>query len=207
MLAYLQGDKFSLAVDAGYSARHVDEFYQALAERGLKPPDFTVLTHWHYDHAFGLHQISGMSIAHKKTNAFLLEQQTKARQAGYMDILKREDSCFAKEYQNENELKISLADMQFDKEIVLALGGLTVRIFHAESPHSQDTVCLYAQEEKILFLGDATSEDFFNNGYLDKAKLGRLVEMIEQTDCVYCVLSHAEPLLKADLLDYLYTIL
>ena len=30
MLAYLKGDKFSLAVDAGYSASHVRDFYRAI---------------------------------------------------------------------------------------------------------------------------------------------------------------------------------
>ena len=30
MLAYVQGDAFSLAIDAGYSASHVKDFYGAL---------------------------------------------------------------------------------------------------------------------------------------------------------------------------------
>ena len=30
MLAYLKGDKLSLAVDAGYSAAHVQDFYEAV---------------------------------------------------------------------------------------------------------------------------------------------------------------------------------
>ena len=58
MLAYVKGDKFSLAVDAGYSKKHVQDFYRALRSCDLKEPDFTVITHWHYDHTFGL-QCSG----------------------------------------------------------------------------------------------------------------------------------------------------
>ena len=30
MLAYVKGDKFSLAVDAGYSKKHVQDFYLSL---------------------------------------------------------------------------------------------------------------------------------------------------------------------------------
>ena len=52
MLAYVKGDKFSLAVDAGYSKKHVQDFYRALRSCDLKEPDFTVITHWHYDHTF-----------------------------------------------------------------------------------------------------------------------------------------------------------
>ena len=97
MLAYVKGDKFSLAVDAGYSKKHVQDFYRALRSCDLKEPDFTVITHWHYDHTFGLHDISGVSIAHQKTNLFLREQQDRANDKKYIDILKKDDTHFAKD--------------------------------------------------------------------------------------------------------------
>ena len=87
MLAYVKGDKFSLAVDAGYSKKHVQDFYRALRSCDLKEPDFTVITHWHYDHTFGLHDISGVSIAHPKTNLFLREQQDRANDKKYICLL------------------------------------------------------------------------------------------------------------------------
>lgn len=207
MLAYIKGDKFSLVVDAGYSDDHVNDFYELLDREKLKKPDFTVITHWHYDHTFGMHHIQGTSIAHYKTNQFLKEQQENAANSAYIDILKRQDPYFEKEYSNKNELRIVLSDMEFDNEITINLGGLTAKLFHTISPHSEDTVCIYIPEEKILFLGDSTSEDFFNNGYMDKAKLQSLIEMIEDTDCIYCILSHCEPLKKEELLEYLYTVL
>ena len=45
MLAYLKGDKLSLAVDAGYSASHVQDFYEAAESEHFRKPDFTVITH------------------------------------------------------------------------------------------------------------------------------------------------------------------
>ena len=90
MLAYLKGDKFSLAVDAGYSASHVRDFYRAIEEEQFNEPDFTVITHWHYDHTFGMHAINGISIAHDKTNGFLKDQQEQAVDPGYIEILKKE---------------------------------------------------------------------------------------------------------------------
>ena len=71
MLAYINGSRISLAIDAGNSAAHVDEFYGALAEADLKKPDITVITHWHWDHTFGMHHIHGLSAAHMKTNEML----------------------------------------------------------------------------------------------------------------------------------------
>lgn len=39
MLSYIKGDQLSLAIDAGGSASHVDDFYRALELEGLKKPD------------------------------------------------------------------------------------------------------------------------------------------------------------------------
>jgi len=207
MLAYLRGSKFSLAIDAGYSSEHVDSFYAALEQAGLRPPDFTAVTHWHYDHTFGLHRISGISIAYERTNEFLREQQRNASDPGYFDLLKQADIHFAREYRNLPAPRIVPADLSFRERLVLDLGGLTAQLFHAEAPHSEDTVCIYVPEERVLFLGDATSEDFFNGSPMDQNKLRQLVRMIEGTPCMFCVLSHAEPLSKDALLAYLYTIL
>ncbi|WP_245719776.1 hypothetical protein [Paenibacillus tianmuensis] len=83
---------------------------------------------------------------------------------------------------------------------------MTARVFHVESPHSEDTVHIHIPEEKILFLGDSTSEDFFNDGYMDKNKLKALINVIESIDCQYCILGHTDPLTKSDLLHYLNTL-
>lgn len=207
MLAYLKGDKFSLAIDAGYSGSHVQDFYRAIEAESFNKPDFTVITHWHYDHTFGMYAINGISIAHDKTNVFLKDQQEQAMHPGYIEVLKKEDAHFRKEYWGQNKLNIVLSDVTFSDNMTLDLGGITARIFHTVSPHSEDTVCVYVPEEKVLFLGDSTSEDFFNGGYMDKDKLQALIQMIESTDCDFCILSHCEPLAKEELLCYLESIL
>lgn len=207
MLAYLKGDRFSLAVDAGYSASHVQDFYRAIEAERLSRPDFTVITHWHYDHTFGMHAINGISIAHDRTNRFLEDQQKQAEDPGYIEIIKAEDVHFGKEYCGQDKLTIVLSDVSFSDRLTLDLGGITAQIFHTVSPHSEDSVCLYVPEEKVLFLGDSTSEDFFNGGNMDKEKLRSLVRMIQSTDCVYCILGHCEPLAKEDLLCYLEGVL
>ena len=122
-------------------------------------------------------------------------------------ILRLSHTGFMKEYCGQDKLNIVLSDVSFSNQLTLDLGGITARIFHTVSPHSEDTVCVYVPEEKVLFLGDSTSEDFFNGGYMDKDKLKSLMCMIQTTDCKYCILSHCEPLAKEDLLCYLESIL
>jgi glyoxylase-like metal-dependent hydrolase (beta-lactamase superfamily II) len=207
MLAYLNGDKIALAIDAGNSADHVDEFYKCLETERLKKPDLTVITHWHWDHTLGMHHIHGLSIAQCKTNEFLNQERDKLSDRAYVKFLKQNDKCLGREYIDNKRIVVVLSDIQFEKELILNLGGLTAKIFHTASPHSEDTVFIYIPEEKILFLGDSTSEDFFNNGYMDKDKLKALINLIEGLDCNYCILSHADPLTKSNLLDYLKSIL
>lgn len=206
MLAYIKGDKLSLAIDAGYSSSHVQDFYHAIELENFKKPDFTVITHWHYDHTFGMHAIDGISVAYDKTNEFLKNQQERAKDANYIEVLRKKDVHFRKEYCKQNRLNIVLADFTFSDKLTLNLGGIISHIFHTVSPHSEDTTCIYVPEENVLFLGDSTSGDFFNDGYMDIDKLNSLIQTIQSIDCDYCILSHCEPLRKKDLLAYLYSI-
>lgn len=203
LLGYIQGDRHTLAIDAGYSAAHVWDFYRTLGNQGLPLPEFTVLTHWHYDHTFGLHAVHGLRIAHQRTNDFLYQQQRLARDPAYLAQLRAEDPHFRLEYPDPSKVCIQPADLIFPDSLTLDLGHCTARIFHTPSPHSEDTTCILIPEEGVLFLGDATSEDFFNNGYMDRAKLTHLTDTIRSIDCSLCVLSHCDPLSKADLLAYL----
>ena len=204
LLGYVVGQDYSMAIDAGYSRSHVNDFYNAIQKCGFRKPDFTVLTHWHYAHTLGLRAISGVSVAHEKTNAYLKEEQKKAKNENYIDILKKEDAYFAKEYENSNKLEIELPDMEFTKDFQLDLGDAEVYIFRSVSTHTDDAVCIYISTEKVLFLGDATSEDYYNDGYMDREELSAVIHMIEKIDCKYCILSHCEPWEKEELLPYLY---
>ena len=72
-LGYVRGDTWSLAVDAGHSDAHVYDFYRALDAEGLPLPALTAITHWHWDHAFGMHAASGLTVANERTKAHLKE--------------------------------------------------------------------------------------------------------------------------------------
>ena len=69
ILGYIKGDNLSIAVDAGHSEAHTAEFYTALKQAGLPLPKITVLTHWHWDHTFGMHAVNGICIASRLTDS------------------------------------------------------------------------------------------------------------------------------------------
>ena len=199
LLAYVRGDSYALAVDAGYSERHTRAFYEALCARGMRPPDFTVLTHWHFDHTLGMCAAAGLTVACDKTAEYLEIARKNFASPAYIEQLRREDAYFAKEYARETPQAV-LPDIRFDSEMLIDLGGITAKLFRAESPHTDDCVCVCIPQENTLFLGDSACEDVYNGGYLDKPKLRRLAERIRDIPCRLCVLSHEPPLTKEDFL-------
>ena len=60
-------------------------------------------------------------------------QQEKAQDPSYLDLLKKDDLHFAKEYAGQTELHIVVSDIEYVDEITLNLGNATARIFHTIS--------------------------------------------------------------------------
>lgn len=210
-LYYIHGKQYNLAIDAGNSKAHVEKFYRALAVKEFAKPDYTVLTHWHWDHTFGLHAVSGKTIASKKTNEKLRQVKgwTWTREA----MKKREQTgediafcneCIQKEYQNLDEIKVVTAQVEVEDEICIDLGGVTCRIMHQDATHSRDSLFIYIPEEKALVVGDADCEDHYDNGEkYDQERLKKLITYINQFDFDYYLLGHDAPDNKEGVLSYL----
>ena len=159
-LGYVKGDHWSLAIDAGHSAAHVKEFYTLLERENLPLPDMTVLTHWHWDHTFGMHAVNGLTLANDRTNGYLSEWKDKIEKNGPEEFLAIHESI-RREYGTDTEVIVRKADLVFTGEIVLDLGGCIVKVITADAPHTDDSALVYVKDDKTLFLGDSTCDDFF----------------------------------------------
>lgn len=149
LLKKYDGKLLEKSQDVYFNQAYIDDFYKAIDLDSFKKPDFTVITHWHYDHTFGMHAINGISIAHEKTNQFLENEKIKAEDSNYINVLKKEDIHCQKEYDHLNELTITLSDISFTNSLTIDLGNVTANIFHTTSPHSEDTVCIYIPEKIV----------------------------------------------------------
>ena len=159
-LGYVKGDHWSLAIDAGHSAAHVKEFYTLLERENLPLPGMTVLTHWHWDHTVGMHAVNGLTLANDRTNGYLAEWKDKIEKNGPEEFLAIHESI-RREYGTDTEVIVKKADMVFSGEIVLDLGGCIVKVITADAPHTDDSALVYVKDDKTLFLGDSTCDDFF----------------------------------------------
>ena len=190
-LGYIRGDKWSLAVDAGHSDAHVEEFYRALEKENLPLPALTVLTHWHWDHTFGLHRINGLSIANRATNRHLKAFREEVSERG-RDVFLSLDESVRLEYADGKEIRITAADLAFDGELLMDLGGCPVRIFQTEAPHTDDSTLVFVPDEKALFVGDAAC-GAFPGWEKDPALVERLARAIQSTGAEIYLEGHWTP--------------
>ena len=204
-LGYIKGDNQSLAVDAGHSSRHVNDFYLALKEEGLPLPDITVLTHWHWDHTFGMHQIHGRSLASNRTDRKLRELEMEMTPEKKIEFI-HSDICIRREYANDLPVCVLPADETFQGSKEIDLGNILVRILEAPSPHTPDTTLVYIPSDKVLFLGDATLGEF-PTWKMDKERVKGLIRVIEEMEIDTCVIGHWFPTSKKEILQELRGIL
>ena len=121
-LGYVKGDNYSIAIDAGHSAAHTRQFYDLLEKENLPLPSMTVITHWHWDHTFGMHAVNGLCLANEKTNQYLATWKEKIETNGPGEFLSMNESI-RKEYEGNKEVIVVKADMTFSGEITFDLGG------------------------------------------------------------------------------------
>ena len=196
-LGYVKGDNWSLAIDAGHSAAHTREFYALLEKENLPLPALTVLTHWHWDHTFGMHAVNGLCLANAKTNRYLSEWKEKIEKNGPEEFFAIHESI-RKEYAGGAEVIVKPADLVFSGEITLDLGGCKVRAIQSEAPHTDDSTLIYVENDKTLFLGDSAGDDFFT-GIMDTDLCGKLADTIKSLDPEICLEGHWIPTPPTDL--------
>ena len=199
-LGYIKGDKYSLAIDAGHSKEHVEEFYSLLKEAGLLLPELTVLTHWHWDHTFGMSAINGLSLAEKRTEDHLQKLMREWSDKTEADM-KSMDEHIDLEYRAQR-MKVVGTDVVFNDRISLDLGGVKVKCLHTESPHTDDSVLILLPMERILFFGDCISGEY-PEWIVDIERMKLLIHKLEGLDFDLAVGGHWEPESKRDLIDRL----
>lgn len=210
VIGYIKGDKYSLMVDAGNSKNHIEKFNNSIEKLNLKLPDYVAITHWHWDHTYGMHAVTGKTIACEITNEQLkvMAEWKWTDAAMKKRLLTGEDIEFAdtnirKEYKGLQDIKVIAADIVFRNYLEIDLGGLTVILKNVISPHSGDSVIVYVPEEKIVFIGDAYGMDYYNNYNYDPVKLESFIRMLENLEFNLCFPGHSSPMNKTELIGYL----
>ncbi len=211
ILAAVTGNNGTVLIDAGNSSDHANLFQDQLTERKVKG-DYLLLTHWHWDHVFGMREMHMPIISHVMTYQQIKEMQKlnweddalDARVEAGIEIAFCADAIKL-ELGTERDIYLPNPDIQFEARMKLDLGGLTCVIEHAGGDHSADSCLIYIPEEKVLFLGDC----LYANLYAEKwhyttRKVLPLIEQIEKYDAETFFLSHhPAPLNKVEFASFI----
>jgi len=207
ILGMVVGRDKTLMIDAGNSENHAKYFLDELRKRNVPYPDLVVLTHWHWDHIFGLSALTDeLSISSKETKTEMEKLLHLSWTDEALDSRVEEGTeiefcanAIKKEFASHRNIRIALPDIAFDKQLEIDLGEVTCIVRHVGGSHAPDSVVVYIKEEKILFLGDCIYSDIYSNKRSYKVdETLRLLDQLESFDAEIYILSHWRPISKEE---------
>lgn len=207
ILGMVVGNDKTLMIDAGNSKDHANYFVQRTLKHENAMPDLVLLTHWHWDHIFGLPALPDtVSIASAQTRKEMEKLVPFSWSDEAIDERVREGTeiefcakAIKEEYQGHRDIQVVLPDVTFDRRIEIDLGGVTCIVQHVGGDHAADSVIVYVKEEKILFLGDC----IYPKMYAEKVhytvkEILRLLDELEAFDADTYIPSHQRPWTKEE---------
>lgn len=210
ILGIVAGSERTLMIDAGNSEAHANLFMEMIKEKGVDMPSYVVLTHWHWDHIFGLSALeNALSISSTKTKKEIEKLRPLAWSNDAIDQRVAEGTeiefcanAIKLEFPDKRNITITLPVMTFEDEVEVDLGGITCIIKHVGGDHADDSVVIYVKEEKILFLADCFYPDIFSekDNYTVDGIRG-LLNKLEVFDADFYILSHSGILSKQQFTD------
>lgn len=207
ILGMVAGTNKTLMIDAGNSEDHARYFIKETLKHENAKPDLVVLTHWHWDHIFGLPALpDSLSIASAKTRKEMEKLVPFSWSDEAIDERVREGTeiefcakAIKEEYQGHRDIQVVLPDVTFDRRVEIDLGGVTCIVQHVGGDHAADSVIVYVKEEKILFLADCIYPKMYAEKVHYTAKeILRLLDELEAFDADTYIPSHQRPWTKKE---------
>lgn len=160
-LAAVVGTHRTLMIEGAASTAHARLFLDAIRAEGIPSPRYVAVTHWHWDHVFGAHEVDAALIAHTLTARQLavLAQYDWSDAALDERVRTGEEIPFCADFirvelPEPRTVQIALPDIVFNDRIELHLGDVTCIIQHVGGDHAEDSCVVYIPEDRVMFLSD-----------------------------------------------------
>lgn len=182
----------AILIDTMPFPMETEQILQFLARRSTGTVRYLIFTHHHADHIYGASLLPDVPIlAHARCREHLLargEEGLAAARAEVPDLLE--------------SVVLRFPDITLDDgEVVLQLGGKTLRIFWAPG-HSDDGIAIYVEEDQVLFAGDAmTPVPTIIDG--DPVALKATLKRFQELEPETIVRGHGEVILRGEVRESL----
>ncbi|WP_320257617.1 MBL fold metallo-hydrolase [Cytobacillus sp. IB215316] len=212
ILLLVVGKEKSLVIDAGNSPKHAEKFLEEVRQLNVPYPSYLAITHWHWDHVFGIETMNLPTISHEMTKEKLEEMSRfewddksiiERVQAGIESEFCQDYLLRAMTEDERKQLKIQLPDMTFSGKLTINLGGVTCILEHVGGDHAPDSIVIHVPEERVLVISDCLWVDIYERSFkYSKENIYPLIDKILSYDVDYYVSSHINPETKQQLADY-----
>lgn len=143
-------------VDSGFGDEEsIRARLEYLRERPQIKVRYIVLSHHHFDHSSGAHQLreatGAQIVIHPKEERQLLDWQGEIPQD--MEVPEERKEMFERFKRFRRMAADAAPDLLLEDGESLSVGGLTLEIVHTPG-HTQGSICVYVPQERALFMGD-----------------------------------------------------
>jgi glyoxylase-like metal-dependent hydrolase (beta-lactamase superfamily II) len=148
------GAEATLVVDTGLGPRNGETIRRVVDALTDHETISVVATHYHPEHSLGF---AGMG---EGTQLVIPRVQVEemADGAGIRDNFASRSAVTAELLAG---VEYPAADVLFDDEVTLDLGGLTARVFTRGPLHTRGDTMVWIEEERVLFTGDVVMQDIY----------------------------------------------
>jgi len=214
-IGYVKGRDGFCFIDAGSSESHADLIRQMIDEPSQDMDKYLVLTHWHWDHTFGLHSFNEcISIAHENLISKLKwykslswSDEALAKRVSDGEEIPFIRDCLTKEIPDRTNLQIDIPKIHYKNEITINLGNKQLEVFFIDSDHSDDNSVVYSSEDRCLFVGDSLYPDIYHKDRYTFKKFFPLIEKLKTYKVSTLVDSHKDVLRNEQCAAYIDSLL
>jgi glyoxylase-like metal-dependent hydrolase (beta-lactamase superfamily II) len=142
------GTKATLVVDTGMGRRNGEAVMREVAKVSKNTRLYLVTTHFHAEH------VAGIAAFPTNTTFVISRQQQKDLDELGPDLTKRFAGFSPGIAALLADAPVRRADVLFDREHVIDLGGVRVRLLALGSTHTPGDTMAFVEQDRVLFAGD-----------------------------------------------------
>jgi glyoxylase-like metal-dependent hydrolase (beta-lactamase superfamily II) len=156
-IAIVVGTRATLAVDTGMGARNGAVVVREAQKLAKAPALYLTTTHFHPEHASGEGAFPSQTVLIRPAAQ---QEELEKRGQEYLDLFSSRST------QNKDLLagvKFRTADLVFDHEVKIDLGGVTARLFWLGAAHTKGDELIFVEEDRVLIPGDIVQNKLVPN--------------------------------------------
>jgi glyoxylase-like metal-dependent hydrolase (beta-lactamase superfamily II) len=147
-IGIIVGTKATLVVDTGMGRRNGEAVMREVAKVNKNARLYLVTTHFHAEH------VAGIAAFPPNTTFVISRQQQKDLDELGPDLTKRFAGFSPGIAALLEDAPVRRADVLFDREHVIDLGGVRVRLLALGSTHTPGDTMAFVEPDRVLFAGD-----------------------------------------------------